>query len=354
DRDTTYIALESGFLGRMVAGRLTTFEPTVPSRYAHKFSDLGYCLTPYKDSTLLVGTSNGIWQYDIQTNQAVPLLDTTGLFFTDGKRVLSLRSKHGKLSFSTEGGYFVFDGHRHRKRYPEGQQQLMIYDHVIDGGKEYLATKGRGVVLLTDSGSRSINVQQGLGSNVVYQLSAIGGTLFAGTHRGLSIITDNRVFNYPTNDGLPFAEFNHQAIFYDTAERRLFMGGIGGYVFFDPSDLLKAAKQDIAVPEPRIAALHIGLTGNRYKHCYAADALRDTMRLPEDALTFNMDFARPDVYRQGYQMQYKIDPVMDGFQDMAASGQITLVGLRPGEYPVHVRIWSANGGFEKTWTWLLI
>ncbi|MBD1431784.1 hypothetical protein H8B06_03020 [Sphingobacterium sp. DN00404] len=352
--DTTYLALESGFLGRMVDGRLTVFQPTVPRQDAHKFSDLGYCLTPYKEGTLLVGTSNGIWQYDIATNRVAPLLDDAGAFFSDRKRILSIRYRNGRLTYSTEGGYFVFDGRRNNKRYPQGEQQLMIYDHLTDGGKEYLATKGRGIVVLTDSGSRSIDAQQGLGSNTVYQLFAFDGTLFAGTHRGLSLVTGNRIFNYRTNDGLPFEEFNHQAIFYDTAAQRLFMGGIGGYVFFDPRDLLNAAEQDMTVPEPRIAALNIGLKENRYLHYYAADALRDTILLPEDALTFNLDFARPNDYRHSYQVSYKIDPLMDGFQPMASSGQITLVGLRPGEYRVHVRTWSTNGGFEKTWTWLLI
>lgn len=351
--DTAYVALESGFLGRMVKGKLVTFRPVVPQRYAHKFSDLGYCLTSYKGATLLVGTSNGIWHYDLQTNQVAPLLDVTGAFFSDGKRILSIRYLDGKLTYSTEDGYYMFDGHHNRKRYPEEEQQLMIYDHLTDRGLEYLATKGRGIVVLADSGSHTITAQQGLGSNTVYQLFTIHGTLFAGTHRGLSLVTDNRIFNYRTNDGLPFEEFNHQAIFYDTLAQRLFMGGIGGYVFFNPSDLLKAAEQKDAIPEPRIAALHVGLKGNRYKHYYAADALRDTIVLTEDALTFNMDFARPDFYRHGYDVLYKIDPLMDGFQQMASSGQITLVGLRPGEYKVHVRILPNNGGIEKIGTWLL-
>lgn len=352
-RDTAYVALESGFLGQMVKGRLSILQPIVSQQYAHKFSDLGYCLSPFKGTTLLVGTSNGIWQYDIKTNQVMPLLDATGVFFSGGKRILSIRYLDGKLTYSTEDGYYLFDGSHHKKRYPEGRQQLMIYDHLTDQGIEYLATKGRGIVMLTDSGSRTISMQEGLGSNTIYQLFAVHGTLFAGTHRGLSLITDSRIFNYQTNDGLPFEEFNHQAIFYDTAANRLFMGGIGGYVFFNPSDLLKAATQKDAIPEPRIAALHVGLKGNRYKHYYAADLLRDTIVLTEDALTFNMDFARPDFYRHGYDVLYKIDPLMDGFQQMASSGQITLVGLRPGEYKVHVRILPNNGGVEKTWTWLL-
>lgn len=352
--DTTYIALETGFLGRMVNGRLTVLQPTVPTEYAHKFSDLSYCLTAYKGATLLVGTSNGIWQYDLQTNRATPLQDSNGTFFSDKRRVLSIHYLNGRMTYSTEDGYYRFDGHHPTKRYPEGGQQLMIYDHVVDEGKVYLATKGRGIVVLTDSGSRSIDVQQGLGSNTVYQLFAFDGILFAGTHRGLSLVSDNRIFNYRTNDGLPFEEFNHQAIFYDTVAQHLFMGGIGGYIFFDPNEMVKAANQRYVIPEPRIVALRVGLTGNRYQDYYAADALRDTIVLSEDALTFNMDFARPNDYRHSYQVSYKIDPLMDGFQPMASSGQITLVGLRPGEYRVHVRTWSTNGGFEKTWTWLLI
>lgn len=109
------------------------------------------------------------------------------------------------------------------------------------------------------------------------------------------------------------------------------------------------------VSEPRLAALHIGLTGNRYIHLYENKDLQDTIILPKDAVTLNMDFFRPEMYMQNYQMLYKIDPLMDSYQLITSSNQITVVGLRSGEYPIHVRIKSINNGsLEKTWTWLLI
>lgn len=123
---------------------------------------------------------------------------------------------------------------------------------------------------------------------------------------------------------------------------------------FRQTQLLQPNKPDVALPEPRIVALHMGLKGNQYKNYYATDGLRDTIVLPSDVLTFNMDFALPDVYRRGYQVAYKIDPLMDRFQPMAASGQITLVGLRPGKYWVHVRLWSSEADVETAGTWLLI
>lgn len=123
---------------------------------------------------------------------------------------------------------------------------------------------------------------------------------------------------------------------------------------FRHTELLQPSKPDVALPEPRIVALHMGLKGNQYKNYYATDGWRDTIVLPSDVLTFNMDFALPDAYRRGYQVAYMIDPLMDHFQPMAASGQITLVGLRPGKYWVHVRLWSSENGVETTGTWLLI
>src|SRR5690606_41935005 len=127
-------------------------------------------ITAYKGATLLVSTSNGIWQYDLQTNRETPLQDSNGTFFSDKRRVLSILYLNGRMTYSTEDGYYSFDGHHPTKRYPDGGQQLMIYVHVVDEGKVYLATKGRGIVVLTYSGIRRIDVELCLGSNTVHQM----------------------------------------------------------------------------------------------------------------------------------------------------------------------------------------
>jgi signal transduction histidine kinase len=81
--------------------------------------------------------------------------------------------------------------------------------------------------------------------------------------------------------------------------------------------------------------------------------LQDTINMPEDAVWFSMDFARLAQYRQAYKMFYRILPVMDGYQEMPASGQINLTGMATGEYHVSVMLQSGNRGATAERSWLL-
>src|SRR5690606_32684836 len=150
---------------------------------------------------------------------------------------------------------------------------------------------------------------------------------------------------------LPFEEFNHQATYYDNETDRLFMGGIGGYISFQPEGLLEDASA-AELPKPQLAAMRLGMRSNRYVEKYGQQALGDGLELPSDVVWFSMDFARPDAYRQVYRMLFKIEPLMEEYREMPASAQINLSGLSAGEYHVSVKMEAANGGGvgpERTW-----
>src|SRR5690606_29487087 len=143
---------------------------------------------------------------------------------------------------------------------------------------------------------------------------------------------------------------NHQATYYDAEEGKLYMGGIGGYISFQPDQLLRAA--DVAARKPQLSAIRLGMHSNRYVEGYGGEQLTDTLKLPADAVWFSMDFARPDSYRRVYRMLFKIAPFMKEYQEMPASAQINLSGLSAGEYYVSVKMEATNGGgvaSEHTW-----
>ncbi len=350
--DTTCIALEGDFLTYFVRGKLVPAPVHVPVGIGERFTGMAYCVVNYASDTLLVGTYNGIWKYARQTGEVMPLVCPTSGFFSRGMRVQSLSVHNGGISFTTDRGFFTWESDHFRKVYPAGHVDLNVYTHVRHGDTVYLATKGQGLIMIDNRGNASpmINMENGLASNTVYQMAWVGGALFMGTHEGLSVRKNGRIFNYYHTDGLPFEEFNHQAIFYDAETDRLFMGGIGGYISFEPEQLLRAA--DVVIPGPQLAAIRLGIRSNRYIENYGRQQLGDTLELPSDAVWFSMDFARPDSYRQVYRMLFKIVPLMNEYQEMPASAQINLSGLSAGEYHVSVKMEAANGGgvaSEHTW-----
>src|SRR5690606_15883969 len=121
------------------------------------------------------------------------------------------------LTFTTDEGYFLRRNDQFRKVYPVGSTKLNIYAHTQFGDSVYLATKGRGLVVTDRMGydARTIGTREGLASNTIYQMMWIDSTLFLGTHEGLSVMKGNHLYNYYHTDGLPFEEFNHQAMYYD-------------------------------------------------------------------------------------------------------------------------------------------
>src|SRR5690606_22732025 len=258
------------------------------------------------------------------------------------------------LTFSTNEGFFLWRNNQFRKVYPADRSKLNIYTHTQFGDSIYLATKGRGLVITDRMGlhARSIGVAEGLASNTVYQATWVDSTLFLGTHEGLSVMKGTQLYNFYHTDGLPFEEFNHQAVFYDEDKGDLFLGGIGGYIRFQPSELLGPANEYI--DPPLIAGASLGMKSNPYEDAFAANLLRDTISLPSNAVWFSLSFARPNHYRNMYRMLFRILPLMDEYQEMPASSQINLSGLSAGNYYVSVKVEGVNtNAVSREHTWLV-
>ncbi|MBE8719299.1 hypothetical protein C4F40_00965 [Sphingobacterium sp. Ka21] len=352
--DTTCIALEGGFLGFLVRGKVAKAPLVVPTGWRKEFSPMAFCIVARDADNLLVGTSNGIWNYAVASGTVSPLSDPTIGFFSKGMKILSIGQKDNALSFTTENGYYLWRTGQLQKVYPVDDSKLHIYAHLHQGEDTYLGTKGRGLIIVDKyDRAKPVDQKSGLASQTVYQMSWVDGALFMGTHEGLSVRTQRgKVYSYYHSDGLPFEEFNHQAMYYDKDADRLFMGGTGGYIAFDPSSLLTSVNQ-LYVPAPVLVGIHIGKRSNRYSQSYAAQELRDTIQISADAVWFSMDFANLDQYRRAYTIYYQVQPLMDSYQEMPPSGQINLTGMPTGEYQVSVMLRSGNQEIETVRNWVL-
>ncbi|GGG97204.1 hypothetical protein GCM10007415_35610 [Parapedobacter pyrenivorans] len=353
--DTTVIAMEGEFLNYLINGRIVKAPLHLSDNERGRFNGMAYCLARQSADTLLVGTFNGIWKYALSSGRALPLLCPQSGFFSEGMRVLSLAVLETGISYTTTEGFFVWKAAGTcRKIYPADHTKLNIYTHSYEGDSVYLGTKGRGLVVLDASSNtgRSLRMEDGLASNTIYSMKWIGNKLFLGTHNGISIYGGRQFFNYYHADGLPFEEFNHQAIYYDETSDWLFMGGTGGYTYFHPEQLTTAGDNfDI---QPVLSRIHMGLKTNRYVEEYAGLQQLDTLNLSPDVVWLSMDFARPNAYRQVYRMQFKIEPFMDDYQEMPAFSQINLTGLSAGYYYLSVRTTALNSDMpEIIRTWVI-
>lgn len=353
-RDTACIALEGDFLVYLINGKTRSAPLQLPEGTSERFTGMAYCLAQQSQDTLLVGTYNGIWKYSRSSGKVYPLLGRDGHFSTRGMRIQSISISDGDIAFTTNEGYFMIQQGVFRKIYPRGPDKLNIYAHTVKDGEVYLATKGMGIIKI-DAQFRALQVndpENGLSPDIVYQMIWLDDALFMGTHRGLAVLHQEQLNHYYHSDGLPFEEFNHQALYYDKESELLFMGGVGGYIYFNPATLLENMGQ---LPSRLLLSnIRIGKKSNLTIDRYARAELGNHIRLPADAVWLSMDFARPDYYRQAYQLQFRVLPFMDEFQDMPQSSQINMTGLSAGNYEVSVRIKALNSDqITATQTWLI-
>lgn len=349
--DSSCVALEGNFLAYLVNETIVKAPLHIPSSYKERFSSMALCMAKYKADTILVGTANGIWKYSRRSGNVQPLTDSRGTFSSEAMRILSIQYTNDIVTFTSEEGYYSFAKNTFQKLYPQDDTRLLIHDHLKMGDKTYLATKGRGIVLIQAGNARTFTVEEGLSSNIIYQLHAVNGFIFAGTHHGLSVLKEDKTFNYHVVDGLPFEEFNHQALYYDKQTDRLFMGGTGGYIAFNPNELTTAQHEQPISP-PRLVSLSIGLRENKFINNFASTNLH-TINLPQETMMLSLNFSRPDNYRTGYRLFYRIEPYMDDFQVMPCSNQINLSGVKAGQYTVHIKLISNRNAAAQTWTWTL-
>ena len=176
--------------------------------------------------------------------------------------------------------------------------------------------------------------------------------LFLGTYKGLSVYSNHKLQHFFHTDGLPFEEFNHAASYWDDTQQLLFMGGVNGYVYFDPNSLLEKTEASQTV-QPLLTGIHLGQKANTHSDGYGQYQLKDTISLPSDVAVLTMDFAKPNQYRQLYQLYFKVSPLMEEFQEMPELSQINLTGLPAGEYTVEVKAMLTHSKEEFTRQWVI-
>lgn len=351
--DTVCIATEGSFLKFLVNGRVIPAPEASPRSVKDYRRWVAFCVDASVKDTLLVGTSDGIWQYCRPSGKVIPLTDKEGKFYTAGQKILSVARDGPGITFSSDVGFFKAGSNGAMKVYPSPGENLTVYDHFQDGNRYFLATNGRGLVIIDGLSNevQSVLTDNGLASNTVYSIVKAGEALFLGTHNGLSVWENGVVSSYHAADGLPFEEFNHQARWYDEKGDLVFMGGTGGYVYFSPKELLGVSK--VSVPQPALSGIRIGYKRNVYTYDYRRAS--DTIALSADAVWLSAQFARPDHYRLAYRTMVKVSPLMDEYQEMSASHQLNLAGLRAGTYAVSVKhIPYRYGVGEMSHTWTLV
>jgi len=354
NQDSSLVGLESDFLGLLVNGKFNRVPYYKRKGVSEELSPMVFSLCHYQGSQYLIGTYSGIWIYDLQTKEVFPLRDSNGLAVGIGQRINSLQRINQMISFSSENGYFELSAGHLQKVYPKSGEKLHVFAHTFRNNKVYLATKGKGLIVLDTEHRKILNYsfENGLASNIVFSMTWVNNLLFLGTFKGLSVWDGKTFYSAYSMHGLPFEEFNQPSIYYDQSTKRLLIGGVLGCFAIESQNFLASLKRQ-EVPKPVLASVIVGNSSSNITRSYTPSAAQDTILLDEQSVFVNLKLAKIDGYKNNYKTYFRLRPVVKTFQELTTSGQINLSDLKTGEYEVEVKTVSDNGLSAKTRRWLL-
>ncbi len=266
-------------------------------------------IAPFDSQTMLVGSVDGIFTVDIQSEE---LIVDSSYEFQDHFQDVYIKSinpvSNDQIWFGTWGdGAFKFD-------------------------------KANGSI-------KKFTRSDGLPDDVVYGIIEDDqGYLWMSTNRGLSRYDPrkNSFFNVDVSYGLQSEEFNTTAYF-KSINNNLYFGGIAGLNYFDPSKFIENTRP----PETIITKLTInGQTMTGFDLGYSKPIMEiDTLRLEYYQNMLEVEFKGSNMTLSKFNnYAYYLENLEDNWNEVGNRQFGTYTSIPPGEYILNVKS-SNNDGY---------
>ncbi|MEJ7681425.1 MAG: ATP-binding protein [Segetibacter sp.] len=191
-------------------------------------------------------------------------------------------------------------------------------------------------------------VQEGLADDKVCAiLPGVENELWISTYNGLSRLNlKSKSFrNFYTSDGLPTNEFNQGSALAGT-DGKLYFGSINGIVYFNPDFILPPIKE----PQVMLTKLvqHKGLENKIAETVLDIYSLQKIKLYYKDRF-FTVYFALKDYFNSEAHSRfaYKLDGIMDEWQNIGVVNYIQFAGLPAGNYTLRIKGMGSDGIWGK-------
>ncbi len=261
-----------------------------------------------------------------------------------------LKFINGQLWIACQGGLFkLAKNGKAQKIYPAGARALQCYAIQENNGGIWVGTNGEGLVKIDTNGRvmKQLHFTDGLAGEYVYSLLIINKLLIAGTSGGVSVfdLASMQALNLPEAapyNGSLSQEFNHSAMFYDTAKRQVVMGGTQGLAILD-ADYLGSHTGNM---NDQVRLSYIKKSSNATQKPdidLFASLDKEITILPQTTYT-GLKFSGP--MRQQFVL-FRIKELDDHWHQTKLSDEISLYAIPPGSYTVEARFPSVTN--PKYW-----
>lgn len=346
DPQTLILGIEGGvgFVTlNMATDQLTDVPKTGPDIHVTKIVNSG--------DAFICGTKNMLLKLfkDTQGNWThKPLLMNNELGL-----VKDIRFVNNTCYLGAEGGFFKVQGGRLKKIFPV-KEKLIIYSIIPDGDGFWLGTFGRGLLKITKNGDivKQIRFNEGLAGDYVYSLFRSGNLLFAGTNGGVSIfdMSDGMApVHNSANESITDQynqEFNHSAIFFDTAQNKLILGGLQGLSILN---LKNYSQLNGPLRDPVILSyIKKGTNGGREPQTDLFAFAKQRLLIKSDENYLGVKFAHNNWQKE---ILWRFPELGDKWQKGQIDQDINIYAMPPGTYTLEARYPSVTNSrfwFSKT------
>jgi signal transduction histidine kinase/ligand-binding sensor domain-containing protein/DNA-binding response OmpR family regulator len=367
-----WVATWGGGLNRMRGDNFRSFERIMISP-SGSGSDFVSSIWEDGKGYLLAGTSAGLVQIDVQTDQVRPV--RLGRYSNPESSQIGclLRDRDGYYWVGTRRGLFRFPATSlaqvQQGETPPGLEffqadpsrhislpgDYIISLHQDQSGSIWLGTFGDGLVKVRINegkvmGFESFNQSQGLCNNTVYSIEEDEeGALWLTTDNGLSRFhpAEKQFRNYFKSDGLADNQFYWSASCKDT-QGNLYFGGVNGLTFFSPKEIQPYQHApEVVFSDFKVfnQSLKVGETRHGLVALRQAIALADRVELSYKDNVFAIEFTAqnyhlPERLTYFYQMEGVDQNWVQVSSDRRFAGYTNLGG---GAYTFRVKAVNEDG-----------
>ncbi|MFT3909368.1 MAG: triple tyrosine motif-containing protein [Ferruginibacter sp.] len=343
---------------------IETYEEGKAKKYGGEINEFAYPLFTDRRRNMWHADNNSLYKYDPNIEKVFKWNMPFSFPLTGMDRALCITEDGGGyIWIAAVDGLFRFheadSSWKHYKNDPADDNSLSTTylfsiepDYLQPSRYLWVGTNGGGLNRFDIATGKSIHytTKDGLPNDVVYSvLQDELGNIWMSTNKGLSCFNPQKLKfrNYEVGDGLQSNEFNHNA-YCRGPGGYLFFGGINGFNYFRPAELLSNTVQ----PNVVITALRIN---NRLVSFNDSSSiltmpvyLTDKIVLPYADNIVSVDFASLDFAYSGKNLyQYRLTGFNNAWIQAGAAHTATYTNLDPGTYTLEIKASNADGVWNE-------
>lgn len=312
-----------------------------------------YRLAWDNEGAILLGSSEGVWKYDIDRDSLYPFSSSANLPFPGEKSdIIDLLPAGPDEIWVATYGSGLYRLHRRKgitAYYSTTTDPPLSHNTITDllpdtGGWLWIGTRGGGLNRLhPETGSiKYYSKVNGLADDLIAGMEDSEDILWISTFGGLSAFNKRtgKFKNYYEKDGLTDNEFN-VAAHCKTRAGRMYFGGLNGINAFDPGQL--NAKKGGKAPLLYLTRI-VRQTKQHEGETSAGFNSGQVLQLASNENLISFYFAMADYFNPlKNRFLYKLEGMDDHWIHLENQHGLHLKGLSPGHYQLHIRGINSEG-----------